>query len=441
MNVESHQSPGNDYLCPGEKHPISRAVHLGRLAAFYPACRQCSRRGDTGSLSPHLVERIAETDWRGRPRALFHDEGASGVYLNDLTPAVAQKIAAAFGAVIVDREETTKMQAVVLAGDGRPLSAELVAAAAEGLRSTGCNVIDIGPATAACLAFAVRRLEASGGLLVGNPGGESHTVGLKFWAAGARPLSLGGSLEPMIERYEASAGGLSQFSRREMHSDGKSHDRRENGTVPLVPRVYGSLKRFQAEEAYLAHVSQYYHAMRPLRVVVDSASRPFVDYLRKLASAVECEIIPCRSVRGDLPRQIRDDAAHLAVCIDGDGEACRAIDEQGHAIPPERLLLLLASHIRPTSVVLETETSPMVAERLRQRGIRAATCSPRRADMAAAMIEHVAALGGGPSGRVWHVEAGLPMPDALMTVTRLIGVLSRGDEPLSAVLDREAGLG
>jgi hypothetical protein len=29
---------------------------------------------------------------------LFHDEGAGGVYLNDLTPAVARSIAAAFGA-------------------------------------------------------------------------------------------------------------------------------------------------------------------------------------------------------------------------------------------------------------------------------------------------------------------------------------------------------
>ena len=82
---------------------------------------------------------------------------------------------------------------ILLAGDARPLTAELVAAAAEGLRSTGCNVVDIGPSTAPCLAFAVHHLQAAGGVLVGNPGEDSHTAGLKFWAAGPRPLSAGGS--------------------------------------------------------------------------------------------------------------------------------------------------------------------------------------------------------------------------------------------------------
>ena len=54
----------------------------------------------------------------------------------------------------------------------------------------------------------------------------------------------------------------------------------------------------------------------------------------------------------------------------------------------------------------------------------------RRAEMSAAMREHGALLGGGPSGRFWHGETGLPLPDALMTVTRLLMLLSRSDEPL-----------
>jgi phosphomannomutase len=171
-----------------------------------------------------------------------------------------------------------------------------------------------------------------------------------------------------------------------------------------------------------------------------------------------------RCTRNELPRQIRDDAAHFAVCIDGDGEACRALDEQGRAIPPERLLPLLAivggdscrrlpdvsnpsatgvaSYKKESTgtVVLETETSQAVADRLRQLGIQIAMSSPRRADMAAAMLEHRAMLGGGPSGRFWHAGLGLPLCDALMTVTRLLQTLSRCDAPLSHLLDRDAPL-
>jgi phosphomannomutase len=58
----------------------------------------------------------------------------------------------------------------------------------------------------------------------------------------------------------------------------------------------------------------------------------------------------------------------------------------------------------------------------------------------AAMKAENAILGGGPSGRFWHAVAGVPLPDALMTVTRLLVLLSRGDEPFSAVLDREVPL-
>jgi phosphomannomutase len=66
--------------------------------------------------------------------------------------------------------------------------------------------------------------------------------------------------------------------------------------------------------------------------------------------------------------------------------------------------------------------------------------SPRRADMAAAMREHGAIFGGGPSSRFWFAVAGVPLPDALMAITRLLIILSRSDAPLSVVLDREAPL-
>ena len=102
MNAIASPLEDHAYRCPGQQHPISRAVHLGRLAAFYPACRQCSHRDDTGTLSPRQVEQLQEVRSSNQPRSLFHDEGAGGVYLNELTPAAARSIAAAFGAVLRD---------------------------------------------------------------------------------------------------------------------------------------------------------------------------------------------------------------------------------------------------------------------------------------------------------------------------------------------------
>jgi phosphomannomutase len=373
------------------------------------------------------------------------------VYLNDLTPAKARQIAAAFGTLVQQegreergegREESGQWSVVsgqstphpssliphpssfipnpsiLLAGDGRAITAELSAAVGEGLRWSGCDVTDISPATAACLAFSVHHLQAAGGILVGNPTDQPHLVGLQFWDAGPRPLSAGGPLDAIAERYQTG--------------------------VDRPARSYGALRRFQADAPYLAAMSSHYHALRPLRFVIDSACGPLVECMGKRAAAVACQVIRCRVARHDLPEQIRTAAAHFAVCVDGDGETCRVLDERGQAVPAERLLLLLArcwlptTDAQPATILLEESTPQAIGRRIEELGGRVATSHARRADMATAMQEHHAALGGGPSGRFWHVDAGVPLPDALMTITRLLVLLSRSDEPLSAVLDREA---
>ena len=199
MSEKRPNEQADEYRCPGERQAISRAVHLGRMAAFYPPCRRCPHREDAGSLSPRQVEQLAETAARRRPRPLFHDEGAAGVFLDEFTPADARRMAAAFGAVVREETEGSNSEerrekreeggndggeqrepsihpssfiphpsailhpSVVLAGDGRPISAELVAAVADGLRWSGCDVIDIGPATAACLAFAIHHIASPEG--------------------------------------------------------------------------------------------------------------------------------------------------------------------------------------------------------------------------------------------------------------------------------------
>jgi phosphoglucomutase/phosphomannomutase/phosphoglucomutase len=442
-----------EYRCPGEPYSISQGVHLGRLARFYPPCRQCLQRDDTGTLSARSVERLVETRPRGLPRPLFHDEGAGGVYLNDLTPGITREMAAALGVALQRRDTLGNARGtvpsslredgdspqgppvVVIAGDGRPISCELVAAVGEGLRWAGCRVIDIGPATAACAAFAVDHLAAGGGILVGNPDDRPQTAGLKFWAAGPWPLSAGGALDRVQRLYRSG--------------------------VDRPTRSFGPLRRFQADVPYLAGLAEFFHALRPLRFVLDTASGPLLGYLKRLTKPVACRIVHCRTTPDRLPEVIRAEKAHFAVRVGGDGETCHLFDEQGRPVPAERLLVLLARQLlgdcpdfraakmglSPSpahpqrAVVLEQETPAAVAQAIRAAGARAVFSSARRAEMAAAMREHAALLGGGASGRLWHDHNGLPLPDALRTLSLLLVLLSQSDRPLSEVLDRRAPLG
>jgi phosphomannomutase len=419
MNQEP-EAQAVEYRCPGERSPVSEAVHLGRLAGFYPACRRCPHGEQTGTLSSRQVKRVQETRRRGQIRPLFHSEGAAGTYLNDLDPASARRMAAALGVYLRRRpRDTSDSPRTIIASDGRPLTPEMVAAVGEGLRWAGCHVVDIGAASAPCTARAIDHLNADGGILVGNPEGRAHTVGLKFWADGARPLSEGEALDTVRRLFET---GVDRPTRR-----------------------YGSLRRLQAEGPYLDGLAESYHALRPLRFLLHTTCPPVLGYLGKLTAEVACEAIPCPARPDQLGDQVRAERAHFAVRIDDDGQRCQLWDEGGRPVAEGQLFLLVARHLLAEQpgrvIVLEEPTDIQVARQICASGGCPVTSDARRAAMERAMRENGALLGGGPSGRFWYRSAdGHTSADGLMTLTLLLKILSRSDRRLSQVLDAEAAV-
>lgn len=398
------------YHCPGEPHPIGRSVHWGRLASFYPACRTCPHRDDTGPLSARQVEQLAETRFRAAASDLFFDEGLAGVEYNELTPAVARRAAAALAAHL---RSSVAAPTVAVAGDGRAIAVELLAATAEALRFTGCRVVDLGAATAPVLAAGVASLGADGGLLVGNDAGKAHTASLKFWGAGGAPISRGAGLEEIAEHYVQYAG--------------------------RPQAAYGRLRRHQPEAAYLAALQPLFHALRPLRIALDTSCRPLKAQLARLARQTACEF---------LPPSPAPQAVHAKLWIDGDGERLKLWDERGEMVEPTALLIAFAEHMvarslrdrkdesrnapatLPLRVVLEETASAEAEARLARLGVQVVHCPATRAGMWGAMRATDAQLGGGPGGRFWF-NAGAA--DALRALARLLALLSAGDRPLSAV--------
>lgn len=408
-----------EYHCPGERSPISRAVHLGRLARFYPPCRRCPRRGDTATLSPRRVKQLAATEHRGESPPLFVGEGVEGVYLNDLDPSTARRLGVAFALHLKQRQtDLTEEPVVIMAGDDRPISSEIVAAVGEGLRWAAVNVVDIGPATAPCLAFAIDHLGCQGGILIGNQGGKLHIAGLKFWATGPCPQSQGGQLDLIRQLFET--------------------------TADRPTRKHGSLRRFQADGPYLSHLAQHYHALRPLIMLLDTNSSPLLAYLTRLTDQLACRVLTCRTVSNGFSDELLKLNAHLAVRIDEDGERIQLWDEQARQVAAERFFSLVARYLLAQQpggrIVLETGGQAQTARAIRASGGRVITADPRREQMYQTMRDKKAIAGGGPSGRFWYPAHDHYSADALMTLTLLLKILSQSDRRLSDVLDAETAV-
>jgi phosphomannomutase/phosphoglucomutase len=352
---------------------------------------------------------------RSTRETLFFDEGIAGTYLDDLVPGDVRQLAVAHGIFLRGQQRAElDFPLVVIASDGRPLTAELLAAVSDGLRFAGCKVVDIGHATAPCVVFAMDHLDAVGGLYVGNALGGSQEVSLKFWGEQAEPLSASGALD---ELQAIAAAPLNRPLRR-----------------------HGPLRRFRAEVPYLACLHKYFHALRPLRIVISTSNSQLLTYLQHLCATVACELIPiARSTTGErawesLAEKVTSTKAHAGLWMDGDGEACRLVDERGRAVETETTLRLLVQflsdeHPRPAVAVADTCTAAG-ENALRQIGATVHRCGGSRQQMHRALAECQGLVGADREGRIWFHDH-RPSADALKTLAVLLNVLSQGDQDLS----------
>lgn len=416
-----------EYLCPGEVHPISRAVHYARLAAFFPKCRVCEHRRETGSLPRQIVERIDRTLHRVPRESLLSGEGVRGAYLNEIGPREIARFAAAFavqlwkqrpkrcsldGADSV-REARRAGPAVVLGRDGRPSSPRLVVEAAAALRSMGCRVIDVGIVSAPCVAFAVNHLSAAGGILVTGSGCGPSMNGLDFWEAGAIPWSQPGRLQSV-----------------------------EAENLPRPTRQGGDQRSFQAAVPYSASLLKHFHALRPLHIAVGCASgfvrEQFEKIFEQLPGHVE---FVSASVADDVDRSraltlertacvVRDRGMHCGAVIDDDAQACRFLDESGRLMPISAVALQFARIAReesesPVVVLDDCFSADWPGEAAHER------CSDStREAMARHMAATAADLGAASNDRYW-IRDDYPVCDAIVTTARILQVLSRSDRPCS----------
>ncbi len=378
---------GRSIVCPGDGALISHSIHLGRLAAFYPPCRNCEHRdarlsagkpSATGSPPPN---RAALPDVA---QDLFGDEGLLGVVENQIDARVVRSFAAAVGIEAREsrrcRERGDATPRLALAADGRSVAADLLAAASEGARHAGCRIVELEPLTAPALATSIVDIGADGGLFIGNSIGAAHTVGVRAWDAEGAPLSAGDRLTRIRRIYQAGAAR------------------------PV--RSGGGVERRAVAAAYLASCEPLFHALRPLRFILDTSSPVFNAWIGRLTSATACRVLVARGPLSEpssqpnkiaahpprhgrplwanfrerrvrsLAAQTFDDHADFGIWIDGDGERASIVDERGRVVSSERLLLALA-----------------------------------------------------PFG------VASPAADALLLLGRLLALLSRSDAPLSAVLD------
>ncbi|MEW4530556.1 hypothetical protein [Maioricimonas sp. JC845] len=416
---------GTEYRCPGESYPISRAVHLSRLAAYYPKCRRCPHRDDAGQLPVAPCDDQPEQPVRIRRDSICQQEGLRGVYLNAMTRRDCERAAEAVASLAweqcprrVRNPEAASPSAtryapdVVVGHDRRPSSPDLVTGVATALRRMGCTVIDVGQVRRPCFDFAVDHLQAAAGMYVTGNGFGPTWNGVDIVGAGAVPWSAPGTLTEVCGRMEQ--------------------------TIHRPTRRGGTQRTFHASVPYQAGLWKHFHSLRPLSISVCSRDPLARTTLEQLLADTPCDPEFASDERNWPP--VTDTNAStdfdLALLIDEDGRRVELFSASGQRLPQTELAARLLHRLRPparaTSVIVSDDANPALVATLQQPDCTVIRGGTTLESMHAAMIEHPHAFGTDGRGRFWFCDP-YPKCDAIVTAAKLLEIFaadSCGESPL-----------
>ncbi len=365
--------------------------------------------------------------WESRgARTLFGRRGVRGLANVDINPEVAVRLAMAYstsipkGATITASRDTSR--------SARALKRALIA----GINLSGVNVEDIELATVPLTRFQVRNSRSQGGITVRLAPGDPDTVEIRFFDAEGRDIDPG--VQRKVERllyredYRRAFGG-------------------EVGDIVFPPR---SLEFYTAALERIVDIEQVRH--QSFKIVLDysfgAASIVMPSLLTKLGAEVlavnpfastasatsTAEVRDAQVAR--LAELVRVSGSDLGFVIDPEGETAVVVDDTGHILEPEELLLAIVALIREAvpgaSVAVPVHATSAVERILGSRDAVVRTRLWGSSLMETAAARSVAFAGTPDGGCVWPEF--LPAFDAAVTLVKLLDLLAAVDRPLSQVV-------
>jgi len=227
----------------------------------------------------------------------------------------------------------------------------------------------------------------------------------------------------------------------------------EGDVVP--PSAEGSDRRVDIAEDYAARVLRDYDGgERKLKVVWDPGNGAASDITKLLTSRLPGEHFvingmvdgtfpnhhPDPTVPKNLEQLIEEVArqgADLGIAFDGDGDRIGVVDNEGHILFGDQLMIVLARDVlkeRPGGIIIaDVKASQVLFDEIAKAGGKPLMWKTGHSLIKSKMAETGAPLAGEMSGHIFFADKWYGFDDALYSAVRLLGIVARMDRPLSAV--------
>ncbi len=352
------------------------------------------------------------------PKSIFRAYDIRGVIGESITPELIFTLGKAIGSAAQEQGEQT----IITARDGRLSGPRLIEALHQGLRESGCDVIDIGQVPSPVLYFATRYLDCRSGIVLTASHNPSNYNGLKIILAG-KSLSEGAIAE-LYQRIQDNA-----------FKWGK-----------------GSYQQISVTEAYLNRITEDVSLARPLRIVLGCGNGVGGGVAPELLRRLGCEVIelfcevdgrfpnhhPDPSVPEnlkDLITSVRQHKADMGLALDGDGDRLGVVTHQGEIIWPDRQLMLYAMDVLSRNpgalIIYDIKSTGHLAKFIEKYGGCSLMWKTGHSIMKAKLEETGALLAGEMSGHIFFKERWFGFDDGLYTAARLLEIVAKSKKNIS----------
>jgi phosphomannomutase len=365
--------------------------------------------------------------------AVFKAYDIRGTYPDQIDERLARAIGSAFATYV-------STPAIAMAKDMRPSGDSLTQAFAEGARSVGCQVVDLGLASTDFLYFAAGHLDMPGAMFTASHNPAQYN-GIKMCLAGAKPIGA----ETGLVEIEALTN---QFLHAPATGEMASLEVRD-----LLPE-------------WVQHVLSFIDVstLRPLKIVADTANGMGGFVVPKVFANLPFEVeIMYPELDGsfpnhpadplnpenlvDLQRRVLETGADIGLAFDGDADRVFLIDEKAQPISGSSTTAMVAATMLErnagATILYNLICSKAVPEVIAEgKGIGVKT-RVGHSFIKQVMAETGAIFGGEHSGHYYYRD-NYRADSGIITALVVLELLSRANKPLSEVVapfDRYAASG
>lgn len=315
---------------------------------------------------------------------------------------------------------------VALGQDCRLSSPKFAEALSYGLRSTGCNVVDIGIVPTPLLYFTIYQKNVDSGVMITGSHNPPEYNGFKMMMG--KETLYGDSIQDIFHIID------------------------KNELLQDKPGTYSTLS---IVPEYHDYVTNNIKLKRPLKIVIDAGNGTGGAVAVPIFKQLGCDVFELYcEMDGNFPNHHPDPTipealseliqtvlktnADLGIAYDGDADRIGVIDDKGSIIWGDKLMILLARDILPkypgAPVISEVKASQLLYSEIERLGGRPIMWKTGHSLIKKKIREEGAVLAGEMSGHIFFNDRFFGFDDAVYSSARVAEIVANSDKSLHALL-------